>query len=52
MKHGPSLKPKSRAVRKDIPLNLWNRKGHYSLQNNEALVLTLSHINLVQITLY
>ena len=52
MKHGPSLKPKSPAVRKDIPQNLWNSDGHYSLQNNETLVLTLSHNNLVHITLY
>jgi len=52
MKYGPSLKRKSRADRKEIPLILRNRNGHYSLQNNEALVLILSHINLLQITLY
>lgn len=52
MKQGPSLKRKSRSARKEIPMTLWNRNGHYNLQNNETLVLTLSHINLVQITLY
>jgi hypothetical protein len=33
MKHGPSLEPTNRAIRKQVPLTLWNRKGHYNLQN-------------------
>jgi hypothetical protein len=51
-KHGPSLEPTSRAVRKQVPLTLWNHKVHYNLQNNETLVLASSDINLFQITVH